>query len=66
LKCPSCFIVSNMKSVVKTLSWQQAAKDYAEHCNAEIHILDENHMMYAVIPDKMTSIFKSFLEKNNL
>jgi pimeloyl-ACP methyl ester carboxylesterase len=66
LKCPSCFIVSNMKSVVKTLSWQQAAKDYAAHCNAEIHIIDEDHMMYTKIPDKMVSIFKSFLEKNNL
>lgn len=66
LSCPSCFIVSNMRSVVKTLSWQQAAKDYAEHCNAELHIINEDHMMYTKIPDKMASIFKSFLEKELL
>ena len=66
LSCPSCFIVSNMRSVVKTLSWQEAAKDYAEHCNAELHIINEDHMMYTKIPDKMASIFKSFLEKELL
>ena len=55
-----------MKSVVKTLSWQQAAQDYAEHCNAEIHMMNEDHMMYTKIPDKISSIFKSFLEKNKL
>lgn len=63
LRCPACFIVSNMKSPVKSLSWQQAAKDYAAECKAEIHLLDEGHMMYAKIPDKMTEIYLSFLDR---
>lgn len=63
LSCPSCFIVSNMKSPVKALSWQQAAKDYAEHCHAEIHLINEGHMMYTKIPDQIVGIFKTFLQK---
>ena len=66
LSCPSCFIVSNMKSPVKALSWQQAAKDYAEHCQAEIHLINEGHMMYTKIPDQIVEIFKAFLQKINL
>jgi len=66
LTCPSCFIVSNMKSPVKALSWQQAGKDYAEKCGAEIHLLNEGHMMYTKIPDKMAGIFKEFLKKNSI
>ncbi len=66
LSCPSCFIVSNMKSPVKALSWQQAAKDYAEHCQAEIHLINEGHMMYTKIPDQIVEIFKTFLQKINL
>ena len=66
LSCPSCFIVSNMRSPVKALSWQQAAKDYAEHCHAEIHLINEGHMMYTKIPDQIAEIFKTFLQKNNL
>ena len=63
LRCPACLIVSNMRSPVKALSWQQAAKDYAAECKAEIHLLDEGHMMYTKIPDKMAGIYKAFLEK---
>lgn len=63
LKCPACFIVSNMKSPVRSLSWQQAAKDYAQQCNAEIHLMDEGHMMYARIPEKVAEIFTAFIEK---
>ncbi|MBR4346329.1 MAG: alpha/beta hydrolase, partial [Oscillospiraceae bacterium] len=66
LSCPSCFIVSNMKSPVKALSWQQAAKDYAEHCHAEIHLINEGHMMYTKIPDQIVGIFKTFLQKIDL
>ncbi|MBR7085645.1 MAG: alpha/beta hydrolase [Oscillospiraceae bacterium] len=66
LSCPSCFIVSNMKSPVKALSWQQAAKDYAEHCHAEMHLINEGHMMYTKIPDQIVEIFKTFLQKINL
>lgn len=66
LSCPACFIVSNMKSPVKTLSWQQAAKDYAAECGAETHFLNEGHMLYTKIPDEVVEIFKSFLEKNDL
>lgn len=66
LSCPSCFIVSNMKSPVKALSWQQAAKDYAEHCHAEIHLINEGHMMYTKIPDEIVEIFSTFLQKINL
>ena len=66
LSCPSCFIVSNMKSPVKAISWQQAAKDYAEHCHAEIHLINEGHMMYTKIPDRIVEIFKTFLQKINL
>ena len=65
LKCPCCFVVSNMKSPVKALTWQQAAKDYAEQCHAEIHLLNENHMMYAKIPDRIVDIFNNFLQNNN-
>ncbi|SEK26842.1 alpha/beta hydrolase [Ruminococcus albus] len=66
LKCPACFAVSNMKSPVKALTWQQAAKDYSEKCNSEVHIFDEGHMMYAFIPDKLASLFSDFLEKNSI
>ena len=63
LTCPACFAVSNMRSPVKSLTWQQAAKDYAKKCNAEVHLFDEGHMMYAFIPDKLASLFSGFLEK---
>ena len=66
LSCPSCFVVSNMKSPVKALSWQQAAQDYAQQCHAEIHLLNQGHMMYTQIPNQLTDIFKIFLQKNNL
>ena len=66
LSCPACFLVSNMRSPVKALTWQQAAKDYAEKCGAEIHLLDENHMMYTKIPDKIVGIFTDFLRSNNI
>lgn len=66
LKCPACFIVSNMKTPVKALSWQQAAKDYAAACGAEIHIVNESHTMYAKIPEKLSKVFKAFLYKNNI
>ena len=62
LKCPACFLVSNMRSPVKSLTWQQAAKDYAEHCDAEIHMMNEDHMMYTKIPDKVAGIFRDFLK----
>lgn len=66
LSCPACFLVSNMKSPVKALTWQQAAKDYAEKCGAEIHFLGENHMMYTKIPDKIVGIFTDFLRSKNI
>ncbi len=66
LSCPACFLVSNMRSPVKALTWQQAAKDYAEKCGAEIHLLDENHMMYTKIPDKIVGIFTDFLRSKNI
>ena len=66
LKCPACFVVSNMKSPVKSLTWQQAAMDYAEKCHGEIHLLNEGHFMYAKIPDEIVGIFKAFLQKNGL
>lgn len=66
LKCPACFAVSNMRSPVKALTWQQAAKDYSEKCNSEVHLFDEGHMMYAFIPDKLASLFSDFLEKNSI
>ena len=55
-----------MKTPVKALSWQQAAKDYAEACGAEIHIVNEGHMMYTTIPEKLSKVFKAFLYKNNI
>ena len=61
LKCPACFAVSNMKVPVKGLSWQQAAKEYAEHCNAELHMINEGHMMHAKIPVEIAGLFLSFL-----
>lgn len=66
LSCPACFLVSNMRSPVKALTWQQAAKDYAEKCGAEIHFLGENHMMYTKIPDKIVGIFTDFLRSKNI
>ena len=66
LSCPSSFVVSNMKSPVKALSWQQAAQDYAQQCHAEIHLLNQGHMMYTQIPNQLADIFKIFLQKNNL
>lgn len=66
LTCPACFIVSNMKTPVRSLSWQQAAKDYAGHCDAEIHMINEGHMMYTKIPDRIAGIFITFLQKTGL
>lgn len=66
LRCPACFVVSNMKSPVKSLTWQQAAMDYAKQCHGEIHLLNEGHFMYAKIPDEIVGIFKTFLQKNGL
>lgn len=66
LTCPACFLVSNMKSPVRALSWQQAAKDYAAHCNAELHMMQENHTMYTKIPDQVAGIFTAFLQKLHL
>ncbi|HRR76644.1 MAG TPA: alpha/beta hydrolase [Ruminococcus sp.] len=67
LSCPVCFIVSNMKTPVKAITWQQAAKDYAGKCkDAELHLLDEGHMMYSKIPDKMAKIYKAFLAKHGI
>lgn len=63
LHCPACFIVSNMRSPVKALTWQQAAKDYAAQCNADIHLLNEGHMLYAKIPDKVAELLEAFLLK---
>lgn len=63
LKCPACFIVSNMRSPVKFLTWQQAAKDYAEQCHAEIHLLNEDHMLYARIPERVSDMFLAFILK---
>ena len=67
LSCPVCFIVSNMKTPVKAITWQQAAKDYAGKCkDAELHLLDEGHMLYSKIPDKMAKIYKAFLAKHGI
>ncbi len=66
LTCPACFIVSNMRSPVRALTWQQAAQDYAKHCNAEIHLMEEGHMLYTKIPDEVAGIFRSFLLKQGL
>lgn len=66
LRCKACFVVSNMRSPVKALTWQQAAKDYAEKCGGEIHLLDAEHTLYAAIPDKVAGIFMDFLWKNQL
>ena len=63
LSCPACFVVSNMKTPVKALTWQQAAKDYATECGAEIHLINQGHTMYAKIPDKLAALFKAFLKK---
>ena len=56
-------LLCGMRSPVKSLTWQQAAKDYAAKCNGEVHLFDEGHMMYAFIPDKLASMFSDFLEK---
>ena len=63
LSCPACFVVSNMKTPVKALTWQQAAKDYAAECGAEIHLINQGHTMYAKLPDKLAALFKAFLKK---
>jgi len=52
-----------MRSPVKALTWQQAAKDYAEKCHAEIHLLNEDHMLYARIPERVAEIFLAFLRE---
>ena len=66
LKCPACFLVSNMRVPVKAMTWQQAAKEYAAQCGAEIHLLNEGHMLYAKIPEQAAEIFRAFLQRNGL
>ena len=64
LKCPACFFISNMKSPVKTMTWQEAGIAYAKKCGGEYHLSDQGHFMYAKIPDKMAETFKTFLNNS--
>lgn len=63
LKCPACFYISNMKSPVKSITWQDAGIAYAKECGGEVHLPHQGHMLYTVIPDEMTTTFKTFLKK---
>lgn len=63
LRCPACFFISNMKSPVKSMTWQEAGVAYAKKCGGEYHISDKGHLMYTIIPDEMAETFKAFLEK---
>ena len=66
LKCPVCLVVSSMRSPVKALTWQQAAKEYASHCDAELHQTSAGHMLHAEIPDEVAAIFRAFLERHGI
>ena len=66
LSCLACFAVSRMKSPVKSLTWQQAAKDYAALCGVEIHLLDADHFLYAKHPGSVAGLFLKFLQKQGL
>lgn len=37
LKCPVCFFISNMRSPVKSMTWQEAGIAYAKKCGGEYH-----------------------------
>lgn len=64
LKCPACFYISNMKSPVKSLKWQDAGIAYAKLCGGEVHLPHQGHMMYAFIPDEIAGTFKAFLKNS--
>ena len=64
LKCPSCFFISDMKTLSKNLSWRKFGQDFAEKCGGEVHLSDKGHMMYALIPDEMAETFDKFLQAN--
>ncbi len=63
LKCPACFYISNLKSPVKSITWQDAGIAYAKQCGGEVHLSEQGHMMYALIPHEMANTFKAFLKK---
>lgn len=63
IKCPACFYISSMKSPVKSLTWQNAGRIYAEKCGGEYHLSKEGHTLYASVPLEMAETFKTFLKK---
>lgn len=64
LKCPCCFFISDMKSDVKSKSWQETGVEYAKRCGGEYHLTDAGHYPYTVIPERMAEIFDQFIRKN--
>lgn len=62
-KCPSCFFISDMKSNIKAMTWQESSIAYANKCGGEYHLSDSNRVLYTEIPDKMADTFKKFLAK---
>lgn len=66
IKCPACFFISNMRGMVKRITWQDAGKEYAQQCGGEVHMTDRGHMFYNFIPDEVARTIKDFLEKLKL
>lgn len=62
IKCPACFFISNMKTTLKEITWQEAGIAYAKACKGEYHVTKEGHTMYASIPKEMAKVFKEFLQ----
>lgn len=64
INCPCCFFISDMKTDVKSKSWQETGVEYAKRCSGEYHLTNAGHYPYTVIPDRMANMFDVFLRKN--
>ncbi|MBP7187336.1 MAG: alpha/beta hydrolase [Ruminococcus sp.] len=64
VSCPMCLFISDISGQMKSISWRELSVSFAKRHNAEYHLSDVGHYIYAKIPDIMAETFMTFLEKN--
>ena len=64
VSCPMCLFISDISGQMKSISWRELSVSFAKRHNAEYHLSDVGHYIYAKIPDIMADTFMTFLEKN--
>ncbi|MBO5572498.1 MAG: alpha/beta hydrolase [Ruminococcus sp.] len=65
VSCPMCLFISDISGQMKSISWRELSVSFAKRHNAEYHLSDVGHYIYAKIPDIMADTFMTFLEKNS-